>query len=209
MTRSLELLKTQNEALILSWGCEVNRSLPLIEDLSEVSPQSGKSVAFRASALGYLVALGFGAPSQDVMDDIERFGLLPSLTRREAMLFEKAELSEQERIDCKWLAEGACALAWCLRLVEMDHRHLCSDDLADSLGFGEDPKEVIKSATLRPIVEIQQECDLLYRLHWYARNCGLLGTDSAISESLVRERRRAIDWAYGVEADWDEVPGDT
>jgi hypothetical protein len=29
------------------------------------------------------------------------------------------------------------------------------------------------------------------------------------SEEVLRERRKALDWVIGVEADWDEVPSDT
>ena len=140
---------------------------------------------------------------------IERFKLWSSVTRREAALFERPSLNDQERVDCTWLVEAIQALAWSLGLVEMDHRRLADDDLSQRLKFQQDPKALIACATLRPIQEIQQQCDRLYRLHWYARNSRLVGKETIISESVVRERRRALDWTYGVEPDWDEVPGDT
>lgn len=108
-----------------------------------------------------------------------------------------------------WLSEAAQSLAWCLGLVELDHFKHCDDDLAEKIPFKVDPSEFISNSRLRPIAEIQQQVDLLYRLHWYARNCRLTGSECELSESIISERRKAIDWAYGVEKDWDEVPADT
>ena len=70
-------------------------------------------------------------------------------------------------------------------------------------------QEFIQKAEIRPITEIQEQSDLLYRMHWYARNSSLTGKECELSEGIVSERRRAIDWAYGVEEDWDGVPMDT
>ena len=49
----------------------------------------------------------------------------------------------------------------------------------------------------------------MYRMHWYTRECKLQGRDIALNEGIVAERRKAIDWIYGVEEDWDEIPMDT
>jgi hypothetical protein len=46
-------------------------------------------------------------------------------------------------------------------------------------------------------------------MHWYARNCRLIGKECNFSEGIVSERRKAIDWVYGVEENWDEIPMDT
>jgi len=46
-------------------------------------------------------------------------------------------------------------------------------------------------------------------VYWYAKDCGLVGKECKLSEGIISERRKAIDWVYGVEEDWDEVPQDT
>jgi hypothetical protein len=209
MPDTRDQLKRENEALIRSWGGDVNEWLPLIDDVTEVAPQEAHSIAARACALGYVAALGFGAPAGEVRAALMRFDLWPSLSRREASLFERPSLSDQERVDCTWLIEAVQALAWCVGIVDMDHRRVADADLSARLKFREDPSALIAGVRLRPLHEIQRQCDLLYRLHWYARNSSLVGRSCIVSESVVRERRRAVDWAYGVEADWDEVPGDT
>ncbi len=108
-----------------------------------------------------------------------------------------------------WQTECAQALAWCIGLVELDHFQHCDDDLAQKVPFKTDPSDFIRSAKLRPIAEIQDQSDLLYSMHWYATNCRHPGRDCDLSESIISERRKAIDWVYGVEEDWDEVPMDT
>ena len=95
-------------------------------------------------------------------------------------------------------------------LIELDCLRPCDDDLASKFPKPfTDPTEFIKSAQLRPFSEIYQQADIHYRLHWAARNAGLSGSSFPVSESLIRERRRALDWVIGVEADWDEMPSDT
>ncbi|MBE7478978.1 MAG: DUF4272 domain-containing protein [Polyangiaceae bacterium] len=205
----LDTVKHENEARIRAWGLEVNPGLPLIESLDEVSPRTARDVAARGSALGYVVGIGFGADPVELRRDLERFGLWDWVSARErGMLTEGA--SRQDEIDCTWLTEGIQALGYCLGIVDMDPSRHCDDDLADRFPLGVDPQRFISAATLRPLDEIQAQVDLHYRLHWYVRQCELTGVPPKfVDGGVIRERRRALDWVYGVEADWDDVPCDT
>jgi hypothetical protein len=98
---------------------------------------------------------------------------------------------------------------WVICRTELRHDHECEDSIAQQIPRQVDPTHFIRSASLRPMSDIQRQADLLYRLHWYVRDCRVFGKTCAFDEGLVWEHRRAIDWAYGVEADWDEIPGDT
>jgi hypothetical protein len=205
----LAQIKAENERRLLASGVEVPSHLPLIEGPSEVRPRSARDVAARACALAYVVTYGFGAPADWVHEHLDRFALWPAVSRNEERLLRAPGISEQERVDLTWLTEAVQELTWSIGLAEVDHRKRCDDDLAQRTCFQSDPAEFITRATLRPLPEIQRECDLLYRLHWFTRECRLTGRTTEFAEGLIRERRRAIDWVYGVAEDWDEVPGDT
>lgn len=206
---SMEELKSRTTNYLASVGIEVPAHLPTIEGVDEVTPRNSKDVAGRLSALAYVIGLGFGAKSSDLLEDLQQYELMSFVSEREKRLLREKVLSDQDKVDMSWQTECAQALAWCVGLVEVDHFHHCDDDLAQKIPFKIDPSEFIKSAKLRPITEIQAQSDLLYRMHWYAKDCRLNGRECSLSESIVSERRKAIDWVYGVEKNWDEMRMDT
>jgi len=205
----MEQLKLSNTQKLAKMGIEVPGHLPQIEPLEDVSPRSSVEVASRLCALSYVIGLGFGAKGKDLKPFLEQYDLLDDVTHHEKSLLELDILPEQERINASWLPECAQALAWCINVVELNHFDHCDNDLASKIPFKTDPSGFISNAVLRPIEEIQQQSDLLYRMHWYARDCSLTGTESPLNEGVISERRKAIDWVYGVEEDWDEIPMDT
>jgi hypothetical protein len=205
----LDRIKADSEAILRSWEAEVNPSLPRIEDLSEVTPRSAEDVASRICGLAYVVEFGFGAPADQAIQNLKAFDLWNSLSQSERDLLEAGAPDKQQLVNCTWLAEGIAALMWVIGRAELHHDRQCDDNLSHQIPRRVDPTHFIRSARRRSLSEIQQMVDLLYRLHWYTRNCRLAGKDCRFDEGLVWEHRRAIDWAYGVEADWDEIPSDT
>jgi hypothetical protein len=205
----MEEVKNKSSRYLRSIGIDVPEHLPQIECLDEVKPRTAQDIAGRLSALAYVIGLGFNAKGKDLLEQLNKYNLMPYVSHYEKELLSQDGIEDQEKINMCWLAEGSQALAWCIDLVQLDHFKHCDDDLAQKIPFKVDPKEFIKKAQLRPIAEIQEQSDLLYRMHWYSRNCGLTGQKCELSESIVSERRKAIDWAYGVEEDWDEIPMDT
>jgi hypothetical protein len=205
----MEELKNKTTEYLSSIGIEIPAHLPQIEDISEVNPRTAQDIAGRLCALAYVIGLGFDAKGKDLIEQLNKYNLMLFVSDYEKGLLEQDSIDEQDKINMTWLPESAQALAWCIGLVELDHFKYCDDDLANKIPFRTEPSEFIQNAQLRPIEEIQKQADLLYRMHWYAKNCGLTGQKSKLSEDIVSERRKAIDWAYGVEKDWDEVPMDT
>lgn len=205
----MEEVKNKNTEYLSSIGIDVPQHLPQIESLDEVNPRSAQDIAGRLSALAYVIGLGFDAKGNDLLEQLNKFHLMSYVSSYESELLSQDIIRDKDKINMSWLTECAQALAWCIGLVDLDHFKHCDDDLAHKIPFKTDPQEFIQKAKLRPLAEIQEQSDLLYRMHWYARNCGLTGQECELSEGIVSERRKAIDWAYGVEEDWDEVPMDT
>lgn len=206
---SMEEVKNKNTKYLSSIGIEVPEHLPQIEGLDEVKPRTAQDIAGRLSALAYVIGLGFDAKGKDLLEQLNKFHLMSYVSEYENELLSQDIIEGQDKINMSWLTECAQVLAWCIGLVELDHFKHCDDDLARKIPFKTSPQVFIQKAVLRPIAEIQEQSDLLYRMHWYARNCGLTGQECDLSEGIVSERRKAIDWVYGVEEDWDEVPMDT
>lgn len=206
---SPEKIKAENENILNDLGIEINSSLPVIESMDEIEPRSVVDIAKRICALSFTIRVGYGYPIDRAIERLKDLGLWDVLGSAEKNILTTGDLSGQDKINFGWQAECVQALAWALNMTGLDHTVGCDEDLATRVPFEEGVEEFIKNAELRPMNEIQKQVDLIYRLHWYTVHCRLNGINCKLNESVIKERRRALDWMYGVEADWDEVPMDT
>jgi len=206
---NLEQLKSSSENYLRKKNIDVASHLPTIEPLSEVRPRSAADIASRAFALSYFIRSAYGVDRKVLTKDLKNYGLWEHVTKSEKDAL-SARLNPNERkADISWTAESIQALAWCLELVAMDHFRHCDDDLAEKFPVKTDPSEFISQAKIKPIEEIQRQCDLLYRMHSFARQARFEGKACPFEEVLVCKRRHAMDWVYGVKENWDEIPLDT
>ena len=159
--------------------------------------------------MGYVIGIAYDAPRTELWSLIRKHGLESAVSGREREALTGGEISKQFKIDCKWLCESAQALMWCLGRAEMAPAKHCDDDLSERIPFKTDPAEFIGSAITRPVEDIARCADLYYRLHWYTKHCMLKIRECNLSNGIIMERRKALDWAYGTENNWDEVPLDT
>jgi hypothetical protein len=204
-----ESIKARNEEYLLKLGIEVNPALPCIEPIDEVSPRSSVEVAQMFVALSYMIRIGYGFPIPEAREHLTKLGANDVLGSTALEILNSERLSEQQKVDLGWQAEAAQAVAWALGLAEIDNTRRCDDNLAARLPFGDGEHGFIQGGQLRSISEIQEQVDLIYRMHWYTVNCRFTGKDCILNESIIRERRRALDWIYGIDDDWDEIPMDT
>jgi hypothetical protein len=205
-----ELAKQHSHDFLAEHGVRINETLPFIEAPSELNPQSSENVARRAVVLGHIIGIGFGQPGARMKALLEQFRLLQYASPNETRLVNADSYTEQEKLNATWLVECMQAIGWCFGFVNLDPFAGCDNDLASHFPAPfTDPSHFITTAKLRPFPEIYQQADLHYRLHWAARDARLNGTESQLQEGVIQERRKAIDWVVGVEADWDEMPMDT
>jgi hypothetical protein len=205
-----EQAKSFSHQFLHERGISINEHLPLLEHPAELSPQSADAVAKRCVMLSYLIGIAYGADVAKLNAYLTQIGLISIASTSEKELLSRTDHTQQEKINAGWLAECVQSLAWCLGLVGLDSFRGCDSNLASHLPKPfTDPSEFIANARLRPFDEIYQQADLHYRLHWASRNARLMSTLSPVSEELIMERRKPLDWVIGVEEDWDEVPLDT
>lgn len=184
--------------------------LPLLEPLDELSPRDANAVARRIMVLSYVCGIGFDFDVSELEESLADVGLADDASQEERKLLSRRDHSSPERVDASWLIECIQALAWCLRIADLDPVEPCDADIFHHFPkIFEDPSKFIGGATIRPIDEIYAQADLHYRLHWAARNARLTGSESSLHEGRIGERRRALDWVIGVEENWDEISGDT
>jgi hypothetical protein len=204
------LAKAKSHEFLKSNSVEINESLPLIEVIEELNPQNARSVAIRIMILCNVIGIGFGANAERLKKSLEEFGLYKYASAKEQALLSKSEHTQQEKINATWQTECVQSLAWCIGLVGLNPFRICNDDLASHFPKPfTDPSGFISAATLRSLDEIYEQVDLHYRLHWAARNARLKGRKTNLVEGLISERRKALDWVIGVEANWDEISLDT
>lgn len=206
---NLEEIKHRSESYLRNQGFEPNGNLPTIDSLDQVSPRNATDVASRMFAMSNLIGMGYGAKRRKIKKALKAFNLWEFVTELERKDLKSLRINEERKIHYQWLCECCQALAWTLNLVEMNHFERCKPDLSDKIPPIEDPTDRIKRVKLKPIHEIQAQVDLLYRLQWHARFKGRHKNAKNINYNVIAERRRAIDWVYGVKANWDEISLDT
>ncbi len=205
-----EKIKSESITTLRSWSIPTVDHLPQLEAEADLSPQSAIDVARRCMILSHVIGIGFGGNATKLQEDATKWGLMPYASAHERDMLNKTTHTEQERINATWQVECMQSFAWCLGLADLEVLKHCDDDLASKFPAPfTDPAKFIASAKLRPFEEIYRQADLHYRLHWAARNARLAGVKFPVTEGFVTERRKAIDWVIGIEADWDEVPSDT
>jgi Domain of unknown function (DUF4272) len=70
----------------------------------------------------------------------------------------------------------------------------------------------IEDSELRPIGDILDQVDLIYRYHWAVRNARLKGQQipADLDPGVTEERHYALNWLIGyLEQAWDDVSTDT
>ncbi len=205
-----EKVKADSIATLRSWGVSVIEHLPQLEAEADLFPQSALDVARRCMIMSHVIGIGFGGDADELREAADGWCLMEYASAHERDMLSRTTHTEQERINATWTVECLQSFAWCLGIAGLEPLKHCDDDLASKFPAPfTDPSEFIATAKLRPFEEIYRQADLHYRLHWAARNARLEGGQFPVTEGFLWERRRALDWVIGVEADWDEVPSDT
>ena len=74
---SMKQIKNKNTEYLSSIGIDLPDHLPQIESLDEVKPRTAKDIAYRLCALAYVIGLGFDAKGKDLLEQLNKFSLIP------------------------------------------------------------------------------------------------------------------------------------
>ena len=201
-------IKKENDSLIKQKGYRINDWLPILET---PEMRSVDEIKGRMSVMNALINISFNAPVYIIKEWIENQNLTGFLSDSEKAILGKnnEELTEVEIGSLRWYLESLWALMWATKMIgSLEAETYVGDNMASllpDLEHGDDNSKLDKVAELRPEAEIYRMLDYYYRLHWYCVDERLNGRTAQLSEGIVYERRKSLEWVYNRSNDWDDV----
>lgn len=195
--------------------------IPVCENLPKVEGKSirtAKEVAQRVNVLGVLLAISDDVNSIPFFRDLlDNQGMLDCLSPVESRIVYSGKLSKQEEIDLSWVQESLYALVWCLGLFsEMNNpvREAELNQIFPMLPPEVDLNQFVSNAKLIDVGKIVEEVEFYYDLHWARRHPESWSFFNKpkfdkYKISVIRERRKALEWVIDSRVSWDEISLDT
>lgn len=205
--------RERSNARLVREGVPVNAGLPVIESEVEARRPTAEQVAIRALALFAVSMKGGGVPEQEWRGFIERYELSPAFTPDEARFIADPTPGEADRVAFSWRHEAACALLWTIGRSDALGRpeHECDAEPLRAI-LKQDREAYLASAKLRPIGEILDQADLIYRYRWALvdQQVGGKPVPDWLNPDIAMERHQAFNWlVQNPIVPWDDISLDT
>lgn len=206
--------KARSEARLAAEGVPLHRQLPVIADESGARPRSKAEVAQRTMALMVVAMKGAGMEQARVDAISAHYGLGAHFSPNEVAFLLNPSPTAQQGMQFTWRVEAAWALLWALGYVESLDMPVAQCDVDRAMAFTAqaDAQTFIDQATLRPLSELLDQADLIYRYHWVVVDARINGREppAGLDASVIQERHHALNWLIGyMDQAWDEVTTDT
>jgi hypothetical protein len=206
--------KLRSETILQAEGVPFLAWLPAIETTAEALKRSKEEVALRALCLIFVAAKAEGLEDEVVERVLKSYELRPHLTPKELAFVLDNSPSQHDRVQFIWRYEAASTLLWALGFVAQLGKPVqpCDAEFAVSTMTGTTTSQFIEDSELRPIADILDQVDLIYRYHWATRNAHLKGQQipADLNPDVTDERHYALNWLIGyLEQAWDDVSTDT
>jgi Domain of unknown function (DUF4272) len=206
--------KLRSETILRAEGVPFLAVLPVIETTAEALKRSKEEVALRTLCLLFVAAKGVGLEDEVVEGVLEAYELRPHLTPKELAFVLDNSPSQHDRIQFTWRYEAAWTLLWALGFVAELGKPVqpCDMDFAVRTMTETTTSQFIEDSGLRPIADILDQADLIYRYHWAVRNARIKGQQipADLDPGVTVERHYALNWLTGYkEQAWDLVTTDT
>lgn len=192
----------------------INKFLPVIETGQQVKHRSKDEIAYRALALLVVAVKGEGLEQPIVEKVIENYCLAGHFTPNEQAFIRDATPSEHDRVQFAWRYEAAWVLLWALGYVEELQKPVGICDVPRAVRFMKERSaaQFLADAKLRPIDEILDHADRIYRYHWAVVDARVNDkpAPSSLEPGVTMERHHALNWLIGyMDQAWDDVSTDT
>ena len=201
-------IKSQNDKIIAEKGYRVNSWLPILED---PAPRSIEEIKGRVSVMTALINIAFKAPTHIIKNWIEKNDLTRHLSKSESEILSKdnRKLNELEIESLLWYLESLWGLLWVLKMIDNLEAEIHVGDnlvtLVPNLQLNENNDKIAQQQHLQTELDIYIMLDYYYRLHWYCVNERLPGRQAKLNEGLIYERRKALEWVFDKQSDWDNI----
>jgi hypothetical protein len=213
-TTAALMRKQRSEAFMRKEGVPCNEQLPAIEDESSTRMRSKEEIAQRAIALAMGVDRAEGLDLDGFVELVTRYNVDSWFTPKEQEILFKETLSEQEQIGIIWRYESCAVLLWALGYIRDLGRpdHNCDTGQISRLTARKPFQEFLDGAKLRPVNEILDQADLIYRYAWAVRDAHMHERKPPVGliSDVVYERHYTLNWLRGYcDQEWDDVTIDT
>ena len=201
-------IKAENDKLISEKGYRFNEWLPILET---PEMRTVEEIRGRMSVMNALINIAFEAPTFLMKDWIENNNLAQFLSDEEKEILdtENEDLSQEQVNSLLWYLEALWSFMWLTEMIDgLEPEEHVDDSMASllpNLEQGENNHKLESLQFLRHELEVYTMLDLYYRLHWYCVDERLNGREAKLNEGIIYERRKALEWAFNRESDWDNV----
>ncbi|WP_409299118.1 DUF4272 domain-containing protein [Peribacillus sp. SCS-26] len=202
--------KRKSEKLLRSLGIKVNKYLPFQK--SDYEMRTLEEIAVRAMCLCVCAAKGEGVEQEVVEGLAERYDIGGHFSQEERSFIEDPDPSDHDRIQFAWRYEGYWMLLWALGYTELGYPDsICDVAFAVTLLSERTAEQFMGDAVLRPKKEIDDQADLILRLHWAVRDVQINGgeTPGGLDHGVVLERHHALSWLIRTGENWDDIAVNT
>ena len=206
--------RLRSETILRAEGVPFLAALPVIETAAEALKRPKEEVALRTLCLLIVAAKGEGLEEDVVERVLKSYELQPYLTPKELAFVLDNSPSQHDRVQFIWRYEAASTLLWALGFVDQLGKpvQMCDVKFAVATMTERTTSQFIEDSELRPIADILDQADLIYRYHWAVRDAHLKGQQipAALNPDVTEERHYALNWLIGyLEQAWDDVATDT
>ena len=205
--------KARSEAVLAACGIEINLQLPPFDPADAAGLRSPDEVLQRLIVLWAVAGKAMIGRESQHASYIIKNKMQPWLSTNERKFILDKQPSKRDIIHFSWQLESLFFVAWCAGLLEVEDVPVTQSSVQPILALfpqiDELPDRLRGAFNIRPLAEILDRADLLYRLHWAARD--EFAASAEVDGAVVHEWRRAINWMLrlGREDDWDKVGADT
>jgi hypothetical protein len=200
--------RLRSETILRAEGVPFLAALPVIETAAEALKRSKEEVALRTLCLLLVAAKGEGLRQEVVEGVLESYELRPHLTPKELAFVLDNSPSQHDRVQFTWRHEAAWTLLWSLGFVAELGKpvQICDVSFAASTMTERTTSQFIEDSELRPIADILDQAEMIYRYHWAVRNARIKGQQipAALDPGVTEERHYALNWLVMEEA-WDDI----
>jgi hypothetical protein len=193
-------------------GVPVNKALP---EITIKKVRTSKDVGVRLNILAVFLAISDDSKSIKFFNKLlKEQGMYDYLTTTEKLILDSEKLTKQQEIDLSWNQESIYALSWCLGIASKMSTPIVESDLNSIFKYlppEVDLKSFLDKCNLIDSYTILEELEYYYGLHWAVRhpeNWEFLKVNK-FKISIIRERRKAMEWVLDNSLIWDDIALDT
>jgi Domain of unknown function (DUF4272) len=206
--------KIRSESILIKQKVPISKNLPAIESESVSKKRTVEEIAYRALALLVVALKGEGLDQKTVKKLLNNYGLESHFTPKESAFLKNQTANDDVRASFSWRYESAWTLLWALGYVEVlgMPTSICDVSKAVTIMKERSTRQFIKEAKLRPLSQILDEADLIYRYHWIIVETRLkqMPAPAGLEPGVTFERHFALNWLIGYEdQEWDDIRTDT